>query len=92
MADSKLIRECDGTTGYSEYKDDFKNYAVLTDCEHVLERACPDPITEAIAAGEWGDATHPCDEDGDRHGTAAPRVSRPGSFEDFLGTEAPVSR
>ena len=33
MADSRLIRECDGESGYQEYKNDLASYAVLADCE-----------------------------------------------------------
>jgi hypothetical protein len=45
MADSKLIRECDGT-GYNEFKSDFQQYAVLQDIESetVLKRDCPPVI------------------------------------------------
>ena len=50
MADSKLIRECDGATGYQEYKSDITNYAVLAEIEHVLEHPCPDPLEEPRAA------------------------------------------
>ena len=73
MADSRLIRECDGESGYQEYKNDLASYAVLADCEYVLKHECPEPIDDPIAAGEWGDAEHPCDDDDERHGTAAPR-------------------
>jgi hypothetical protein len=47
MADSKLIRECDGAgTGYNEFKSDFQQYAVLQDIEseNVLKRDCPPVI------------------------------------------------
>jgi len=73
MADSRLIRECDGESGYQEYKNDLASYAVLADCEYVLKHECPEPIDDPIAAGEWGDDEHPCDDDDERHGTAAPR-------------------
>jgi hypothetical protein len=65
MAGSKLIRECDGS-GYNEFKSDFQQYAVLQDIESVLKRVCPPVITDAIAAGIWGDDLHPCEGTGHR--------------------------
>jgi hypothetical protein len=54
MADSKFIRECDGS-GYNKFKSDFQQHAVLSqDIESVLKRDCPPVITDAIAAGIWG--------------------------------------
>ena len=72
MTDSKLIiRECDGS-GYNEFKSDFQQHAVLQDIESVLKRDCPPVITDAIAAGEWGDDLRPCEGTGHDNGTAAP--------------------
>lgn len=74
MADSKLVRECDGSD-YNPFKDDVQQFAVLQEIDHVLNEKCPEPIDSAIPAGEWGDDDHPCEEDDDRHGTQAPRES-----------------
>ena len=50
MADSRLIRECDGESGYQEYKNDLASYAVLADCEYVLKHECPEPIDDLLQA------------------------------------------
>jgi hypothetical protein len=38
----------------------------------VLQRDCPPVITDAIAAGIWGDDLHPCEGTDHDNGTAAP--------------------
>ena len=72
MADSKLVRQCDGSD-YNEFKDDLVQLQVLSDAEYVLQHPCPEPITATVEEGIWGDAEHPCADDDERKGTAAPR-------------------
>ena len=42
MADSKLVRQCDGSD-YNEFKDDLVQLQVLSDAEYVLQHPCPGP-------------------------------------------------
>ena len=55
MADSKLVRECDGSKHYSPFKDDIEQYAVLQDFDYVLHNKCPEPIAAAFPAGAFGE-------------------------------------
>ena len=48
MADSKLVRQCDGSD-YNEFKDDLVQLQVLSDAEYVLKYPCPKPITATVA-------------------------------------------
>jgi hypothetical protein len=74
MSHRAMLDSCDGTTSsYVIFKENFTQNLILTDTEYVLENACPDVIDATIAAGEWGDALHPCAADNPLHGTNAPR-------------------